>query len=311
MQFRKLEWLATLVLSALSMPTAGARAQGSVDRPPVERHIAVGGRDRWFLVDLPPGYDAKTSHPLVVDFHGGGGSPESARRQTAFARVAGPAGAIVVYPAGSGQLGARRLLTWNTETCCGYAARARIDEAAFVRAMLDTLEAAYAVDAKRVYATGLSNGGMMTYLVGCRLSDRFAAIAVVSGELTVDCRPSRPVSVLVIHGTADENLPYDGGVGRKALDRHDVRPVSYALETWRARDRCDAAAKSAGLAKSPAVTHTAWSCADGTVVELYAIEGGGHAWPGGERMSNMLDAPSSALDATRTIWDFFAAHPRR
>ena len=71
----------------------------------------------------------------------------------------------------------------------------------------------------------------MAHLVGCRLSDRFAAIAVVSGELTVDCKPEHPVSVLIIHGTADENLPYDGGVGRKALASHDVRPVRYAVDT--------------------------------------------------------------------------------
>jgi len=73
----------------------------------------------------------------------------------------------------------------------------------------------------------------MAHLAGCRLSDRFAAIAVVSGELTVDCKPQPPVSVLIIHGTADENLPYDGGVGRKALASHDVRPVRYAADTWR------------------------------------------------------------------------------
>jgi len=144
---------------------------------------------------------------------------------------------------------------------------------------------------------------------GWLLSHRFAAIAVVSGELTVDCRPEHPVSVLIIHGTADENLPYDGGLGRKALASHDVRPVRYALDTWRSRDHCP---DSASLAVSGSLAQSAWApCAEGTAVEVYRISGGGHAWPGGERMSPLLDAPSTALEATPVIWAFFASHPKR
>jgi polyhydroxybutyrate depolymerase len=115
--------------------------------------------------------------------------------------------------------------------------------------------------------------------------------------------------VLIIHGTADENLPYDGGVGRKALASHEVRSVRYAVDTWRSRDHCPDPAR---VISTGALTHSTWApCAEGTAVELYRIAGGGHAWPGGERMSSMLDAPSSALDATRVIWAFFASHPKR
>jgi polyhydroxybutyrate depolymerase len=228
--------------------------------------------------------------------------------QTGFSTLGARVGAIVVYPAGSGRFGEERLLTWNTGSCCGYAKAANIDEAAFVRALLDTLERTYPIDRSRIFATGLSNGGMMSYLVACRLADRIAAIAVVSGELSMDCNPSRPVSALIIHGTADENLPYNGGVGRKALDKHDVRPVSFAVDSWKRFDRCPDAALTSS---HDGVTHSAWSpCADGTAVELYRIESGGHAWPGGERMSRILDAPSNALDATQTAWAFFMAHPR-
>ena len=200
-----------------------------------------------------------------------------------------------------------RLLAWNTGSCRGYAAAQKIDETAFVRALIDTLEHTYAIDRNRIYATGLSNGGMMAHLVGCTLADRFAAIAVISGELSMDCHPSRPVSVLIVHGTADENLPYDGGVGRKALDKHEVKPVSFAVDSWKSFDRCAAAGTTT---TQSVVTHGVWPCADGTIVELYRIEGGGHSWPGGQRMLRILDAPGNAINATQVAWDFFAAHPR-
>ena len=127
-------------------------------------------------------------------------------------------GFIAVYPQGSGGI-AGKLRTWNAGTCCGYAMQQRIDEIAFVAALLDDLQATVAIDRARVYATGISNGGMMAYEVACALADRIAAIAVVAGEMTAldRCRPSRPVPVLVIHGSADRNLPIDGGVGAKAF----------------------------------------------------------------------------------------------
>jgi polyhydroxybutyrate depolymerase len=300
---------------ALALASLAVRlgAQSADSTTSLRREIRVGGRTRRYLVDLPPRYAARGPLPLVFNFHGGGGSPAGARTQSGFSTLAARVGAIVVYPAGSGRFSDDRLLTWNTGSCCGYAQAQKIDETAFVRALLDTLEHAYSIDRNRVYATGLSNGGMMTYLVGCTLADRFAAIAVISGELSMECHPSRPVSVLIIHGTADENLPLEGGVGRKALDKHEVKPVSFAVQSWRDFDRCPT--RPTGTyeqTEKGAFTHSVWGpCAKGTAVELYAIQGGGHSWPGGQRTSRILDAPSSALDATQVAWDFFAAHPRR
>jgi polyhydroxybutyrate depolymerase len=213
---------------------------------------------------------------------------------------------IAVYPQGSGVL-STKLLTWNATTCCGYAMQHRIDEVAFVRAVLDDLEANFQVDRARVYATGISNGGMMAYLSACALADRFAAIAVVAGELTTaDCRPTRPVSVIVIHGTADQNLPYDGGVGAKALARHAVRSVRFAVDFWRLHDGCRDAAVSE---RAGTVMRERYApCASGSEVELITVEGGGHSWPGGARLARFLDEPSAALDASDVIWTFFARH---
>jgi polyhydroxybutyrate depolymerase len=273
-----------------------------------EEHVRVGGRDRTFLVDLPPQYDGRRALPLVVVFHGGGGNGEITRRQSGMSDVARRQGFIAVYPNGTGRFG-EHLLTWNVGTCCGYAQRENVDDVAFVRAMLDRLDATLRVDPGRVFATGLSNGGMMTYHVGCTLADRFAAIAVVSGELTdTECRPRRPIAVMEIHGTADQNLPFNGGVGSKALAKHDVKPVAYAMDTWRRLDGCPPQPR---VSRSGVVVHSVYApCSQGTTVELYAIEGGQHAWPGGQRVARFLDAPSTAIDASSVIWDFFAAHPR-
>jgi polyhydroxybutyrate depolymerase len=185
----------------------------------------------------------------------------------------------------------------------------RVDETAFVAALLDDLPGVVAVDPKRVYATGISNGGMMAYQLACTLSGRIAAIAPVAGEMTMaasDCRPTRPVPVLVIHGTADRNLPFDGGPGARALAVHDVRSVAAAIEFWRANNRC---ADAPAASQQGAVRRTRYlECSEGGEVELVAIEGGGHSWPGGDRMARFLDPPSNALDASAEIWRFFARH---
>jgi polyhydroxybutyrate depolymerase len=278
----------------------------AVAAQPIEREVRVGKAERSYLVDLPSAYDGRRSLPAVLVFHGGGGAAASARTQTRLSEKGQAEGFIAVYPQGSGVLAAK-LLTWNATTCCGYALQHRVDEAAFIAAVLDDLEASFAVDRSRVYATGISNGGMMAYLAACALADRFAAIAVVAGELTVtDCRPARPVSVLVIHGSDDRYLPYEGGVGAKAIAKHNAHSVRYAVDFWRAHDRCDSPGSSE---RSGSVTRERYApCTAGSAVELVTIEGGGHAWPGGAQMARFLDVPSTALDATGEIWSFFARH---
>lgn len=274
----------------------------------VSGSVRIDGRERTYLIDLPPQYDGHSALPVVVVFHGGGGRAQSTRTQTHMSDAGSANGFIAVYPNGTGR-SRDRLLTWNTGSCCGYARNNNVDEVAFMRAMLDSLQRFYAVDAKRIYATGLSNGGMMSYLMGCALSDRFAAIAPVSGELSVPCTPAHPVSVLIMHGTADKNLPYDGGTGERALERHDVKSVQFAVDSWVGFDRC--ADKPSVVSSSALVRSTYAKCAGGTSVEVYKIIGGPHAWPGGVKLGPGPDAPSTALDATAVIWQFFATHPKR
>ncbi len=290
----------------LLMLAAALALSHAVAAEPIERHVRVGAVERSYFVDLPAAYDGRRALPAVLVFHGGGGAALSARTQTRMSEKGQAERFIAVYPQGSGVL-STKLLTWNATTCCGYAMQHRIDEVAFVRAVLDDLEANFQVDRARVYATGISNGGMMAYLSACALADRFAAIAVVAGELTTaDCRPTRPVSVIVIHGTADQNLPYDGGVGAKALARHAVRSVRFAVDFWRLHDGCRDAAVSE---RAGTVMRERYApCASGSEVELITVGGGGHSWPGGARLARLLDEPSAALDASDVIWAFFARH---
>jgi len=290
-----------VVVAALVVAACSAAAET------IERQLRVGTRERSYEIDLPARRDRAEALPVVIVFHGGGGNADSVRRQTRMSAKGDAEGFIAVYPQGSGGI-AGKLRTWNAGTCCGYAMQQRIDEIAFVAALLDDLQATVAIDRARVYATGISNGAMMAYEVACALADRVAAIAVVAGEMTAldRCRPARPVPVLLIHGSADRNLPVDGGIGAKAFAVHEVRSVASALDFWRRHDGCG---NDARVEIDGAVRRTRYlACGGDSAVELISIEGGGHSWPGGDRLARFLDPPSPALDATAEVWRFFARH---
>jgi len=298
--------MASLPRSALAAAIVAAMALGA-SAATIERQLRVGASERSYEIDVPARRDSAQPLPAVIVFHGGGGAADSVRRQTRMSAKGEAEDFVVVYPQGSGGI-AGKLRTWNAGTCCGQAMQQRVDEIAFVAALLDDLQATVAVDRARIYATGISNGGMMAYEVACALADRIAGIAVVAGEMTAldRCRPARPVPVLVIHGSADRNLPSDGGVGAKAFAVHDVRSVASAVDFWRRHDGCGTAARSE---VGGAVRRTSYSsCSGGSEVELVMIDGGGHSWPGGDRLARFLDPPSAALDATAEIWRFFSRH---
>ncbi len=190
--------------------------------------------------------------------------------------------------------------------------RRNVDDVGFLVALLDAVQQRYGTDPRRVFVTGISNGGMMAYRLACEASDRIAAIAPVAATLVFDgCAPSHPVSLLHVHGLADGNVPFAVD-SRRSPCRRD--PPSYPPVR-------DGVAKFAGVAGCTGtttvdvagdVTTERWrDCVEGTAVELVTIAGAGHSWPGGRRMSAVLDAPSDAYDATARIWEFFAAHPRR
>ena len=297
-----------LVLVAI-VQAAQCRADAAGD---AERSVAVGGLKRTYFVHEPAIRKPGQPLALVVVFHGGGGNARNAARMSGMNARADREGFLVAYPDGTGPI-AGALLTWNAWICCGYALDNHVDDAGFVRALVDALAHDYPVDRKRIYATGLSNGGMMTYRVGCDLADVFAAIAPVAGALNTDeCRPAAPVSVIIFHGTADQHVRFDGGAPTRAVDvRHPRvdKPVSFAVDFWKRNNHCDASATTETRGH---VQHTSYACG-GAAVELYAIEGQGHAWPGGEKgiRAGNVDAPTTEISASDLMWDFFARHPKK
>jgi polyhydroxybutyrate depolymerase len=274
-----------------------------------ELALTAGGRERTYLLHLPPVYDGNRSLPLVIVLHGGGGNAEGAVRMTGFSKKADKEGFVVVYPNGSGRL-KTRLLTWNSGNCCGYAMDSDMDDVGFIRGLIDELVKTRAIDPNRVYVTGMSNGGMMAYRLGCELSEKIAAIAPVAGALNIEnCQPANPVSVIIFHGTADEHVLYNGGEPIKKVDRHARvdKSVSYAVSFWVKHDACSDTPKRSE--KGSIRTEIYDGGKDGAEVVLYTVNGGGHAWPGGE--AYLLGAePTKEISATDLMWDFFVRHPK-
>ena len=270
--------------------------------------LTLAGRERASLVHLPPAI-GNSPLPLVIVLHGGGGNAASAAKMTGLSALGDKANFIVVYPDGTGRLD-DRLLTWNAGNCCGYALDNQVDDAGFIRALIEKLARDYPIDARRVYATGISNGGMMAYRLACELSDQIAAIAPVAGALNVECKPTQPVSVIAFHGTNDQNVPFNGGAGSKSIDPHPRtdQSVAYAMVFWAQRDSCGATPTRDE--RGNIVHDTYASCANGTGVELYTVKGGGHAWPGGEPLPEFIVGETTAeVNATQLMWDFFQQHP--
>lgn len=273
------------------------------------QELQVQGRK--VLVHLPAGYQAAYPVPLVLAFHGGGGSAGFMADDTRYGlqRQADKGGFIVAFPNGDSKLPGGRFATWNAGTCCGYARDQGSDDVGFARAVVSAIEARYAVDARRVFATGMSNGGMMSHRLACEAADVFRAVASVAGpDATVQCSPSRPISVLHIHARDDDHVLFNGGAGPNAFRNADsvtsFVAVPETVARWVQRDRCSATPQR--VVDVPGAYCEAYAgCAEGARVQLCVTETGGHSWPGAARVRRGKEAASTALDASETIWRFF------
>lgn len=294
-----------ILLSACGRATPRAALKPGDD----EQSLIHAGRTRTYTVHLPPNIATASSLPLVIVLHGGGGNANNAARMSGFSALADQENFIVVYPDGTGRLG-DVLLTWNSGNCCGYALDQKIDDVGFIRALIEKVQREYPIDARRIYATGMSNGGMMSYRLACELADKLAAIAPVAGALNVDCKPTQPISVIAFHGIDDQHVLFEGGAPKVKADPHprEDQSVAYAMNFWAQHNQCDATPKRDERGNIVHATYT--NCANGVAVELYAIKGEGHTWPGGQSWLGG-ETPTREISATNVMWAFFKQHPKK
>ena len=269
--------------------------------------LSFAGRERTFRVHVPAGDHGEKPLPVVVMLHGGGGSGEQLQTQSArMDPIAEREGFITVYPDGTGVL-----RTWNGGLCCGRAVADDVDDVGFIAALLDHLEAELCIDRRRVFAMGMSNGGLLSHRLACELSTRIAAVAPVAGTLGIpNCAPARPVPVLHIHGTEDGHVPWNGGPGCGPSGA-DFWSVPQTMDVWRSLNGCGAA--TSVYFEQGDGRCTAYASCQAPLV-LCAVEGGGHSWPGGVGKEPVVDCAADGFQsrsfiASEVAWRFFQANP--
>lgn len=267
----------------------------------ITKSIMHDGQERSYILYLPANYTGDTEVPLVFNFHGYTSNATEQMWYGDFRAIADTAGFIIVHPEGTLLNGSTH---WNVG---GWTLGSTTDDVGFTSTLIDALAQQYNIDLNRIYSTGMSNGGYMSFLLACQLGDKIAAVASVTGSMTPqifdNCNPSHPTPVLQVHGLADPVVPYIGAIWTK--------PINDVLAYWTAYNRCSntpivTAVPNTSLLDGSTVKHELYEGGDnGTTVEHYKITGGGHTWPG--TASNSLGT-NQDFDASLEIWKFFSRY---
>lgn len=264
--------------------------------------IISGGKIRDYLVYTPAAYTGATAVPLVFNLHGYGSSNLEQSFYGDFKKIADTANFLIVLPNGTIDDAGKRF--WNT-----FLGTATVNDVAFIRELLDTLGKQYNIDPNRVYSTGMSNGGFLSYSLACDLNDRITAIASVTGSMIQSklnaCNPARPVPVMEIHGTADEVVPYNG------FPLGTFVSIPTLVAAWVNFNHCNT---TPSITQIPDI-NTADGCTaerqlytggdKGSTVEHYKITGGGHTWPGA---AFNIGVTNQDFNASKEIWRFFSQY---
>ncbi len=309
---------------------AGAPPLPALETVPVMRTLQHQGLKRTYTLISP--LQARDAHghaprrPALIMLHGGGGTGINFKHLTygGFEKLADRENVVVAYPEGYKR-------QWNDGRNVANipAQQKRIDDVGFIARLIDELIAKENVDPRRVYVGGISNGGMMSNRLACELSPRIAAIAVVAAampkNLVSPCKPSSPVSVVMMNGTRDPLVPYEGGeveVSRplaKGQKRGEVLSAAGTARFWAGKNGFPAESNptvsylpDANPGDYLRIRRTDYKAASGADVVLYTIEGGGHTWPGGLQYAPdyMVGQTTQELNAVETMWAFFKAHPK-
>ncbi len=299
-----------LMAAALLAPAAFAEMQ--------VRTIAVGGTARDYLLYVPAMRSVASDGgmPLVVALHGGNAVADMMSLYSRFNEIAAREQFAVAYPYGVGRW-------WNDGRHYDGRGESSADDVAFMRALVADIGALLKIDRARVFATGISNGGFMSFRLACEAADLFAAVAPVAAtmpsELGARCRPAKPMPVLLIHGTSDALVPYVGGHARTGNTlRGAIWSADRSIAFWAERNGCAGAPSMRVLpdldpADGSRVIESEYRGCAGAPAALLRVEGGGHTWPGGVQIlpTALLGATNRDIDASEAIWRFFKAQPAR
>jgi polyhydroxybutyrate depolymerase len=293
-----------------AVPTTQLKAGERITRPGrYEVHLRHGGIERRALVHVPRSHVAGKAAPVVMALHGGGGGMiyQASDELYGFISKSEQVGFIAMFPNGISDADSGMLATWNAGNCCGQARDTRIDDVGFLRALVEDISRRVDIDRSRVFATGMSNGAMMSYRLACEAPDLIRGIAAVAGtDNTTSCTPAKPVPVLHIHARNDEMVLFNGGAGDKLRGKTvatEFVAVPVGIAKWVKLNRANATAKRV-LSVPGAYCDRHEASAGGAPVELCVTESGGHSWPGGRK--DRGETPSTAIKATDMMWEFFS-----
>ena len=258
------------------------------------------GIQRDYILYIPAIYDGSADFPLVLNFHGFGSNANEQMFYGDFRDIADTEGFLLVHPQGTSLNGSQY---WNVGS--PGSSGSTIDDVGFTEALIDELANLYTINLDRVYATGMSNGGFMSFLLACQLSEKIAAIASVTGSMTLDtydnCNAQHPTPILQIHGTSDNIVPYNGNTGSLSID--DV--ISY----WVNYNNCDTNPTITTFpdldpSDGSIVEHIVYTGGDNaSTTEHMKVIGGGHTWPGSVFI---LPGTNQDINASNEIWEFFS-----
>jgi len=316
-RLRSLHWLLPLLLTsatnctpiAADVVTDGSLVPGHTSA----QHVRLGDWTRDYLLHVPgrAPYSLlgwRRRYPLVIVLHGSGARGETIRKQSGMDSVAESRHFLVAYPDGSGEIFGLST-DWNAGQCCGGPHFDKVNDIAFLRAVIADVSARLPVDARRIYVAGFSDGARMAYRAACEMAGEITAVAAVSGNLVDNhCHPSRAMPVVAFHGTEDPEVPFDDSAFTAPLRvvPADAASLPPTVRFWLAMDGCH---KIAASRFSLHIVRTAGVGCSADVA-FYAIEGGGHSWPVIAPLGADSDAAGEEIAASPVIADFFLRQRR-
>ncbi len=264
----------------------------------------INGKERTYILHVPPLSSEVKTLPLVINFHGGKDNAQQFQEAVQMDKVADQMGYAVVYPNGSGRWNKKKL-TWNAGQCCGSAVSKKIDDVAFVRQLVRDVAQYIPLDRERVYTTGFDNGGMMAYRLAIEAADLIAAVAPVAGSIALEqFAPTRFVPVMHVHSIDDSQAPYKGRTTGFLFNKVVHTSVAENIEQWAKFNQCTSkydVARSiiGGLGTSYAgqkanlIVYS--GCEQGAEVSLWQLQGIDHEWPGAPLATQLINANKEIL----------------